>query len=72
MCRNAVQAGFQGSSLFVGTCYLATGWKEIGETRGFGRDAVGWREHSRSKRILVRPLRPGAAKALGGLDEPAS
>ena len=57
-------------ALFAGTCHLATGRKEIGETRGFDQDAGGWQEQGRSKKVLVRPLRPGAAKALGGLDEP--
>ena len=27
--------------LFAGTCHRAAGWTEIGETRGFGRDAGG-------------------------------
>ena len=63
---------FVDPALFVGTCYLAAGWTEIGETRGFGRDASGWREHGRLNKVLVRSLRPGAAKALGGLDEPVS
>ena len=63
---------FVDPTLFAGTCCRAAGWQEIGETRGFGRDAGGWRKHGCPKKVLLRPLRPGAAKALGGLDEPAS
>ena len=46
---------FVDPALFAGTCYRAAGWTEIGETRGFGRDAGGWREHGRPRKVLVRP-----------------
>ena len=36
---------FADPAMFAGTCYRAADWTEIGETRGFGRDAGGWREH---------------------------
>ena len=52
---------FVDPALFAGTCYRAAGWTEIGEMRGFGRAAGGWREHGRPKKVLVRLLRPGAA-----------
>ncbi len=55
---------------FEGTCYRAAGWTAVGETRGFARDSGGWREHGRPKAVWVRPLRRGAAEALGGLGEP--
>ena len=43
---------FVDPAMFVGTRYPAAGWTEIGETRGFGRDAGGWREHGRPKTVL--------------------
>jgi hypothetical protein len=41
---------------FTGTCYLAAGWTEIGETKGFGRSAGKYYEHGVRKRLLVKPL----------------
>jgi hypothetical protein len=41
---------------FRGTCYLAAGWTQVGETKGFGRDAKKYYEHGVCKRILVKPL----------------
>ena len=41
---------------FAGTCCRTAGWKEIGETRGFGQDSDGWWEHESS----------GALAAAGG------
>ena len=63
---------FVDPAMFAGTCHFAEGWKEIGEAWGFDRDAGGWRERGRPKKVLVRPLYSGATKVLGGLDEPAS
>lgn len=63
---------FVDPSRFKGTCYRAAGWTVVGETRGFARASGGWREHGRPKAVWVRPLRRGAAEALGGLEEPAS
>ena len=41
-----------GPSRFVGACYRASNWLELGETRGYARSAggwvVGWRTASRS------------------------
>ena len=42
---------FVDPAMFVGTCYRAAGWQEIGETRGFGRDAGGWRDMAARRRF---------------------
>lgn len=41
---------------FLGTCYRAAGWTQVGETKGFGRDSGKYFEHGVCKRILVKPL----------------
>lgn len=50
---------------FAGTCYLASNWLALGETRGYARaPGGGWRSHQRPKTILVRELRSDARKLL--------
>lgn len=55
-----------------GVCYLASGWTEVGSTRGFRRDG---REFycpdSTPKAIWVRPLRADARETLRAPDLPA-
>ena len=63
---------FVDPSRFQGTCYLASNWIAVGETRGYARSHGGWVAHGAPKRVLVRPLRGNAGTALRGLDEPAS
>ena len=62
---------FVDPSRFEGTCYRASNWIELGETRGYAKSGGGWVAHGRPKRVFVRPLAPGAAEALRGPDEPA-
>ena len=57
---------------FRGACYRAAGWTPVGTTRGFARSGGGWVRHGRPKTVLLRPLAAHAARALAGLDEPAS
>ena len=63
---------FVDPSRFAGTCYLASNWTVLGDTRGYARDGGGWTAHGAPKRVLVRALGSGARAALRGLDEPAS
>lgn len=50
---------------FAGTCYLASNWLALGETRGYARvPGGGWRSHQQPKTILVRELRSDARKLL--------
>ena len=55
-----------------GVCYLASGWTEVGATRGFRRDG---REFycpdSTPKAIWVRPLRSDAREILSAADLPS-
>ena len=62
---------FVDPSRFEGTCYRASNWVELGETRGYARSHGEWVAHGRPKRVFVRPLSRGAREALRGLDEPA-
>jgi predicted transposase YbfD/YdcC len=48
---------FVDPSRFKGTCYLAAGWKPLGETDGFGRNPRGgYIIHGNPKIIFVHPL----------------
>ncbi len=49
---------------FVGTCYRAAGWQEIGRTAGLGRQGRG----GPVKKVLVYPLVPEARSLLRGGD----
>jgi len=49
---------------FSGTCYRAAGWMEVGQTRGYGRRADGYRAHGEPKTVWVRPLVAEAAERL--------
>ncbi len=62
---------FVDPSRFEGTCYRASNWTELGETRGYAKSHGQWVAHGRPKRVFARPLAPGALEALRGLDEPA-
>ena len=57
---------------FEGTCYLASNWTALGETRGYARAGGGWTAHGAPKRVFARALAGDARAALSGLDEPAS
>jgi hypothetical protein len=49
---------------FSGTCYRAAGWIQVGQTRGYGRRAAGYRAHGEPKTVWVRPLVPHATERL--------
>ncbi len=51
-------------SRFVGTCYKAAGWDEVGLTLGFTRKRSGYTYNGQPKKVLVRPLCRDAAKLL--------
>ncbi len=41
---------------FAGTCYQAAGWRELGQTRGYGRNGGRYFYHGQPKTIWVRLL----------------
>ena len=41
---------------FVGTCYRAANWIEVGTTRGFAKSNATYIEHGQPKRVLLYPL----------------
>ncbi|MDO8698860.1 MAG: DUF4338 domain-containing protein [Rhodoferax sp.] len=47
---------FVDPSRFVGTCYKAANWVDVGATRGFAKSNTTYTEHGQSKRILLYPL----------------
>jgi hypothetical protein len=49
---------------FEGTCYRAAGWQCLGETQGFGKHAMRYKEHGERKQVWVRPLFRGAEEWL--------
>lgn len=65
---------FVDSSRFAGTCYRASNWRYLGETKGFAKRGSQYWFHGRPKAVFVYPLHrrstellctpPGAATAL--------
>ena len=55
---------FVDPSRFVGTCYRAANWIDVGATRGFAKSNTTYTEHGQSKRILLYPLVPDARAIL--------
>lgn len=49
---------------FTGTCYKAAGWKTLGETKGYGRNAKKYYYHGIKKEIYVKELVQGAREIL--------
>jgi len=41
---------------FRGTCYRASNWRYLGETRGMGRKGAGFTKHGKKKGIFVYPV----------------
>lgn len=49
---------------FRATCYRASNWKYLGETRGMRREGKGYAEHGQPKGLFVYPLEPRAREIL--------
>jgi len=49
---------------FRATCYRASNWKYLGDTRGMRREGKGYAEHGQPKGIFVYPLEPRAREIL--------
>jgi hypothetical protein len=61
------------SQLFRGTCYKASGWTLLGQTRGYGRSRQDYYvAHERPKQLWVRELKAGARTILRGRNLPAA
>lgn len=61
---------FVDPSRFEGSCYRASNWVELGETRGYAKSHGGWVAHGQPKRVFALPLAPDARAALRGADDP--
>jgi hypothetical protein len=55
---------FVDHSRFAGTCYRAANWQELGQTRGFGRNAGKYYFHGVPKTAYVYPLHKRAQQLL--------
>ena len=53
---------FVDPALFVGTYYLAAGWREIRETRSFGRNGVAFKHQPSGCKLAMRTV-PSLARA---------
>ena len=53
-----------------GTCYLASNWLKVGQTRGWSRLRVGFVKHGDIKHVFVRPLHRKALRLLKERDLP--
>lgn len=62
---------FVDKALFRGTCYKASGWTLLGQTKGYGRSRQDYyEEHNRPKQLWVRELKPGSRTILRGKNLP--
>lgn len=62
---------FVDSQMFRGTCYKASGWTLLGQTKGYRRSRQNYyTEHDRPKQLWVKELRPGARTILRGKNLP--
>lgn len=52
----ALAETFVDTTRFRGTCYRASNWIRVGETRGFSRLRRGFAAHERAKAVFVYPL----------------
>lgn len=55
---------FVDPSRFVGTCYLASGWFELGLTKGYQKSNTRYIRHGQPKKIFVKSLHPRAREIL--------
>jgi len=56
---------------YAGTCYKASNWIELGQTKGFERTGTDYYEpHGRPKRLFIRPLHRKARELLVGSELP--
>ena len=68
-----VAESFVDSQLFRGTCYKASGWTLLGQTRGYGRSRQDYYvHHERPKQLWVKELQAGARTMLRGRNLPES
>lgn len=64
---------FVDSQLFRGTCYKASGWTLLGQTKGYRRNRQDYYvAHDRPKQLWVKELRSGARTVLRGRNLPES
>lgn len=55
---------FVDTSRFAGTCYRASNWRYLGETKGFAKRGLQYSFHGRSKAVFVYPLHRRATDML--------
>jgi len=51
-------------SRFKGTCYRASNWVCVGQTKGWSRHGATYEEHGQSKAVFLYPLERGAVRQL--------
>lgn len=61
---------FVDAARFPGTCYLASNWLRVGQTRGWSRRRVGFVKHGLTKHVFVRALHRKATALLRERDLP--
>jgi SRSO17 transposase len=55
---------FVDSERYLGTCYLASNWKLIGETKGFSKVGCAFEYHGRKKKVFLYELNKSFIKGL--------
>jgi hypothetical protein len=60
---------FVDTSRYRGTCYRASNWKHVGETRGWSRHGSDYRFHGQTKAVFIYPLRRDSVRRLSTRQE---
>jgi len=55
---------FVDQARFRGTCYLASNWVCVGQTKGWSRHGAQYNEHGQPKAVFVYPLQRNALRRL--------
>ena len=55
---------FVDTSRFAGTCYRASNWRYLGETKGFAKRGLDYSFHGRPKAVFVYPLHKRSTRLL--------
>lgn len=56
---------------FEGTCYKATGWEPVGQTKGYQRHRADYfQKHGRAKKLWIKSLNRNSKRILTSMDVP--
>lgn len=61
---------FVDHSQYKGTCYLASNWRYVGETSGYGKVGIAYQYHGNKKGVFLYPLKKNYKQFMGCSGKP--